>query len=85
LYSNEILRNYFIINLKKGDTHGNIKCRNNCSTQSGGPKMTCTGNKNPGNNYICCQWFSGSKLESGFFPPSSLIIPPEKDEKKKNE
>jgi uncharacterized protein YodC (DUF2158 family) len=23
---------------------------------------------------VCCQWFAGSKLEQGWFPPKSLVI-----------
>ena len=56
--------------------------------KSGGPKMTVdsgdaleklalTGNK------IHCQWFAGSKLESGWFPKDSLIKVDEEDKRKK--
>jgi uncharacterized protein YodC (DUF2158 family) len=40
---------------------------------SGGPKMT-VGQKQPhqGALGVYCQWFAGSKLESGFFAPEVL-------------
>lgn len=48
--------------------------------KSGGPKMTVE-DPNPPVDFmdssmvgqIRCQWFAGAKLESGAFPPSSLI------------
>lgn len=51
--------------------------------KSGGPKMTCTG-KILEDGKVFCQWFAGSKLESGYFPPNSIIVIPEKaaEEKK---
>ena len=37
---------------------------------SGGPTMTV---KRIDYNSVECQWFAGKKLESGYFPPDSLI------------
>jgi len=37
---------------------------------SGGPTMTVKGSDY---NSVDCQWFAGKKLESGYFPPDSLI------------
>lgn len=52
--------------------------------KSGGPKMTVTGERSPlHGDHVQCQWFAGSKLESGFFPAASLIIPSESEGKKK--
>ena len=43
--------------------------------KSGGPKMTCTDAPDSTmNGRISCQWFAGSKLEHGWFPPKSLVI-----------
>jgi uncharacterized protein YodC (DUF2158 family) len=39
--------------------------------KSGGPKMTVAGPAFYGNALVC-QWFDGTKLSSGEFPPSSL-------------
>jgi uncharacterized protein YodC (DUF2158 family) len=51
--------------------------------KSGGPKMTVANPPNePGRN-VHCQWFSGSKLEQGYFPVDSLVIVDESEEKKK--
>ena len=52
--------------------------------KSGGPKMTCT-NEELGSdpNKVNCQWFAGSKLESGWFPSESLEIVDESESKKK--
>jgi uncharacterized protein YodC (DUF2158 family) len=38
---------------------------------SGGPIMTV--NKIFSEDEVFCQWFAGKKLESGYFPPDSLI------------
>ena len=38
---------------------------------SGGPIMTVQ--EILPNNEVQCQWFAGKKLESGYFPPDSLI------------
>jgi uncharacterized protein YodC (DUF2158 family) len=41
--------------------------------KSGGPEMTVqTSPEAPSKNYKC-QWFAGKKLESGIFPPDSLM------------
>lgn len=40
--------------------------------KSGGPKMTVQSLPDVRGGYIRCQWFAGSKLESGAFPPDSL-------------
>jgi len=44
--------------------------------KSGGPKMTCTDAPDPTtmDGHVRCQWFAGSKLEGGWFPPKSLVI-----------
>jgi uncharacterized protein YodC (DUF2158 family) len=47
--------------------------------KSGGPKMTCTGRKHYmvaayDKEMVECQWFVGSKLESEWFSPESLVI-----------
>ncbi len=39
--------------------------------KSGGPKMTVKAIDDDGDVY--CQWFSGSKLQNGYFKPHSLI------------
>jgi len=39
--------------------------------KSGGPKMTAK--KILGDGDVFCQWFSGSKLQDGYFQPHSLI------------
>jgi len=45
---------------------------------SGGPKMTYSGSTDQyGKMY--CQWFAGSKLESGYFKPG--MLKPAKDDK----
>ncbi|MFC1793050.1 YodC family protein [Planctomycetota bacterium] len=52
--------------------------------KSGGPKMTCTGKMSPlDEGDVSCQWFAGSKLESGWFPPNSLTFVKESESKKK--
>jgi len=50
--------------------------------KSGGPKMTVieTGSLLT-EDRIKCQWFSGSKLESGLFHPKSLKVIKEEQEK----
>lgn len=50
--------------------------------KSGGPKMTATGSTDH-TGRIQCQWFAGSKLEHGWFPPNTLVVKSDKDEKKK--
>ena len=40
--------------------------------KSGGPKMTVRDYSSDGTG-LHCQWFAGSKLESGYFPEGSLI------------
>jgi len=43
--------------------------------KSGGPKMTYTGRKSSNyKNKAECLWFADNKLESGWFPPNSLIL-----------
>jgi uncharacterized protein YodC (DUF2158 family) len=42
---------------------------------SGGPKMTVKDYSNPTSDIVFCQWFAGSKLESGAFPEDSLAVP----------
>jgi len=49
--------------------------------KSGGPKMTSTGSTDSSGR-ILCQWFAGSKLEKGWFPPNTLVVKSEKEEKK---
>ena len=52
--------------------------------KSGGPKMTVSEITPTGEHYRC-QWFTGSKLEEGYFPEEALIIPKkEKPAKKVN-
>lgn len=46
--------------------------------KSGGPKMTYTGHKDM-DGRLYCQWFAGSKLETGYFTHGTLK--PAKDEK----
>lgn len=45
---------------------------------SGGPKMTVS-DPSTLSDLIYCQWFAGNKLESGGFPPESLVKPGEED------
>jgi len=40
--------------------------------RSGGPDMTVKSISNIDGELIC-QWFSGSKLQSGYFDPESLV------------
>jgi uncharacterized protein YodC (DUF2158 family) len=49
--------------------------------KSGGPKMTIE-EVLPVGNVVKCQWFAGSKLETGLFHPES-IKPFEPEEKPK--
>jgi uncharacterized protein YodC (DUF2158 family) len=45
--------------------------------KSGGPKMTCSGREGiltQEKEEVHCQWFAGSKMEDGWFPPDSLEI-----------
>lgn len=49
--------------------------------KSGGPKMTVVEINPTLGSSIFCQWFSGSKRESGPFRPESLIIIKEEQEK----
>ena len=48
--------------------------------KSGGPKMTVKSSNVSGEIY--CQWFAGSKLEAGYFPPESLNRVKENEGKK---
>ncbi|MCH8837661.1 MAG: DUF2158 domain-containing protein [Candidatus Marinimicrobia bacterium] len=49
--------------------------------KSGGPKMTVeTINEGYGDEKIKCKWFSGSKLQQGWFLPESLVKVEESDE-----
>ena len=47
--------------------------------KSGGPKMTVASTNTKAlaapmaQGRIHCQWFAGSKLEQGFFPPEALV------------
>ncbi len=41
--------------------------------KSGGPRMTYTGQKG-GNGVLKCQWFAGTELKDGWFPPESLEV-----------
>ncbi len=71
------------------------KCKAGVVVQlkSGGPKMTCTGKQSEPDAFadederksikVQCQWFGGRKLESGWFPPESLIVPEESEGEKK--
>ena len=47
--------------------------------KSGGPKMTVVGYADifgtSDKKTVRCQWFAGSKLESGSFPEDSLEVP----------
>ena len=47
--------------------------------KSGGPTMTVK-TKGGFEDDLICQWFSGSKLQNGYFIPSSLIKAEETDE-----
>ena len=61
---------------------GDFKVGDVVQLKSGGPKMTVA-EKQPhmaSNRGIYCQWFAGSKLESGFF--SAEVLTQQKDEKK---
>jgi len=50
--------------------------------KSGGPKMTVQSMSIDDELY--CQWFAGSKLEGGRFPPEALVrVSPEEGEKTK--
>jgi uncharacterized protein YodC (DUF2158 family) len=49
--------------------------------KSGGPKMTVK--KQVEGMGIQCQWFAGSKLDSGYFPEESLVKPPQEEPKQK--
>lgn len=51
--------------------------------KSGGPKMTVKFSP-PEKGEVLCQWFGGSKLESGYFPKASLIKIDEGEKKEKN-
>lgn len=47
--------------------------------KSGGPDMTIQASHESDigislKNFYKCQWFAGKKLESGTFPPESLIL-----------
>ncbi|SPF77029.1 hypothetical protein ALP8811_02050 [Aliiroseovarius pelagivivens] len=43
--------------------------------KSGGPEMTVKKAETTfGDNDVQCQWFGGRKLESGYFPPASLVL-----------
>lgn len=46
--------------------------------KSGGPKMTVS-NPNSGGR-VQCHWFTGAKMEGGFFP-SDTLIPVTEDKK----
>jgi uncharacterized protein YodC (DUF2158 family) len=52
--------------------------------KSGGPRMTVRNGDVGGE--VQCQWFAGSKLDSGFFPRESLmrVEEGEKSEKRKS-
>ena len=51
--------------------------------KSGGPTMTVCSGGSSGSHYQC-KWFSGKKLEEGYFPDEALIVPPtNKDETRK--
>lgn len=41
--------------------------------KSGGPDMTCTGEKSE-NGDVWCQWFAGEKVNKDCFPPDSLKL-----------
>jgi uncharacterized protein YodC (DUF2158 family) len=56
-------------NFKEGDV---------VQLKSGGPKMTVKTMHTDGDVY--CQWFSGSKLQDGYFKPHSLQKGEETDE-----
>ncbi len=55
-----------------------FKCGEIVQLKSGGPKMTVNhSTETPkGNTVYSCQWFAGSKLESGVFAEDSLKTPP---------
>jgi uncharacterized protein YodC (DUF2158 family) len=45
--------------------------------KSGGPKMTVKSSHGVEDD-VHCQWFAGSKLEEGWFPPDSVVtVPPD--------
>lgn len=43
--------------------------------RSGGPKMTVEDPAIGSKGYVRCQWFAGSKLETGAFPLQALMKP----------
>ena len=51
--------------------------------RSGGPKMTVSKVGVSMNGDIQCQWFSGSKLQDGWFAPHTLEPYPEDEKLKK--
>jgi uncharacterized protein YodC (DUF2158 family) len=64
----------------KGESNEQVQERRRGLAYVGGPKMTINDTpETSGENYQC-QWFAGNKLESGWFPEKSLIVPkPAKD------
>ncbi len=48
--------------------------------KSGGPVMTVAEENSLGDGQLRCQWFSGKKLEFGWFLPATLKLPSEKEE-----
>jgi uncharacterized protein YodC (DUF2158 family) len=75
---------FFIVGFDKrrANKMSSIEAGTIVQLKSGGPKMTA--DKGPDKNgYVDCRWFSGSKLEYGRFPLSSLILFEEPEGKKK--
>lgn len=51
---------------------GEFKTGDVVQLKSGGPKMTVN-DPFTHSEIVLCQWFSGSKLESGIFDPETLV------------
>jgi uncharacterized protein YodC (DUF2158 family) len=52
--------------------------------KSGGPPMTVSSIGSVMSEDIGCQWFSGRKMESGYFPAASLVPGEADDDGKSN-
>ena len=55
--------------MTKSNSNQEFKTGETVRLISGGPIMTVK----ESDYYVECQWFAGKKLESGNFPPDSLI------------
>ncbi len=47
---------------------------------AGGPVMVVSKPDDAFKNGLRCQWFSGKKLEQGYFPPETLIVVTDDDQ-----